>query len=414
MNNNPFHRIPKLFKRKRIESTVELGETFDATVKDINVSGEGVVTHSSGKTFFISGVWSNERIRVEVIEEQGSYGYARLVEVLEAHPARRAAPCVYHGACGGCAWMFVGEEAQIQQKQHIVQHTLNTLEIKNILPIWSSEKTLGYRTRAQLKSDGAFLGMVSSSASAGSSSSHRLIDIEDCVALTDINRNTLKALRKTLPNPRWRQKARRTKKHNNKPWVTLNIDEQHRENEVQVNERLPFSQANANQNEKMRLWLKEQLSSQSAVCPSLDAPVLELFCGSGNFTEILSNFGYTDIVAVEAAEPAVGELKLRGLPGVDARCLDLYQAHSFEALKDVLSNTRILVMDPPRDGVRYLKTLLSSMQNLRQVYYISCDINTFCRDAKVMQAAGFICQQVQPVDLFPQTAHVELLACFQK
>ena len=74
----------------------------------------------------------------------------------------------------------------------------------------------------------------------------------------------------------------------------------------------------------------------------------------------------------------------------------------------------MLVLDPPRDGLRAPAALFSARSSLREVLYVSCDLATFCRDARAALAAGFSAVSVQPLDLFPQTPHVELLAHFRR
>jgi 23S rRNA (uracil1939-C5)-methyltransferase len=72
------------------------------------------------------------------------------------------------------------------------------------------------------------------------------------------------------------------------------------------------------------------------------------------------------------------------------------------------------VLDPPRDGLKSLVQLKAKKSELNTILYISCDLATFSRDAAQLQANGYDLSCVQPLDLFPQTPHVEILARFTR
>src|SRR5690606_26598489 len=132
--------------------------------------------------------------------------------------------------------------------------------------------------------------------------SRQLAPVADCPILSDHNRHTLKELLATLPNNAWRP-ARKAQ------WTTLDIDEDIGASEVEPNRRRPFRQANSRQNERMKSWLDGAVQGLDK-----QLPVLELFAGSGNFTQVLAAAGFTRIVAVEGAAEAVSTLAQ--LPGV--------------------------------------------------------------------------------------------------
>ena len=172
-----------------------------------------------------------------------------------------------------------------------------------------------------------------------------------------------------------------------------------------MNKRLPFQQANPLQNQSMRAWLKEHLEALPR-----QLPVLELFAGSGNFTEVIATAGFESITAVEVVAEAVTALNARGLPGVAALTCDLFDEAAFTELMQRQREAEVLVLDPPRDGLKCRTGLFSRRSRLHDVFYISCDLATFSRDLRDFLAAGYRLEILQPVDLFPQTPHVELLA----
>lgn len=377
-----------------------VGAIFEAEVIALADTGNAVVQHSDGRRFFVAGAWLGERIRLRVKELKSQYGIGELVEVLSPSPARVQPLCGHQGystaQCGGCPWMFVSYDAQLNAKQQRVEQAIRRLQPKaEVQPIVAAPEPFGYRIRAQLKTDGMSLGFVANG-------QRRLAAIEDCLVLTEHNRATLTALRGQLPNPAWRPATRQE-------WTTLDIDESVAAEQVSINKRLPFQQANRRQNAFMRQWLASQLDSLSR-----QAPVLELFAGSGNFTQVLAAAGFHHVTAVEVVPEAVAALAAQNLPGVEGITCDLFDEQHFADLLGRQRQTEVLVLDPPRDGLKCRAGLFDKKSRLRHVIYISCDLATLCRDLRDFIAAGFEIHEVQPVDLFPQTPHVELLVSLRR
>ena len=72
------------------------------------------------------------------------------------------------------------------------------------------------------------------------------------------------------------------------------------------------------------------------------------------------------------------------------------------------------MLDPPRDGLKIKGKLFDKKRGIKTVLYISCDLATLTRDVKFMQEQGFKIKEVQPVDMFPQTPHIEVLVHLQR
>jgi len=139
--------------------------------------------------------------------------------------------------------------------------------------------------------------------------------------------------------------------------------------------------------------------------------VLELFCGSGNFTGPLAARA-TEVAAVEVQGPAL-ELARSDLAGTPVRfysgdALKLALALARERQGGAAPFTRAL-LDPPRDGAKGIGPALRALGVGRAVY-VSCDPATLARDLRACVDAGFRVEAVQPLDLFPQTHHVETVA----
>lgn len=378
-----------------------IGDVFDAKVRDLTSAGQGVVAHPSGMTVFVPGLWLDETARVSVTERRGRVGLGRVIEILDASPDRITPPCSHHGVgskhCGGCAWMFVAYEAQLRAKQMRVEQVLHRLAPHlSVATIQPSEQVLGYRNRAQFKTDGKRLGYVANQ-------SHALVPIEVCPVLTDVNQQHLQQLQQRLPNPAWRPKGR---KH---PWLTLDVDEQTDLANMVVNQRRPFQQGNSGQNDFMRQWLHDQLVSLDRA-----VKVVELFCGRGNFTEVIAALGFQHVVASEVDPKAIAALTQQQLPGVETVVIDLFDEQALNVFMAKHRDAKVLVLDPPRDGLKQRDALFHQACQIEYVVYISCDLATFNRDVQAFMQHGFCVAFIQPLDLFPQTPHVEILCVLKK
>lgn len=376
-----------------------LHEQFTATVRDLATDGRGVVEHPGGQIFFVAGVWPGETARFAVTGFKQRFGFARMLELLEPSPARITPRCAHHGTgrddCGGCPWQFVSYAAQLEAKEERVRQALARLPRPvAVAPIWGSPAVFGYRNRAQFKTDGRKLGYVAAG-------SRQLAPITDCPILTPVNRATLQELLQSLPNNTLRPDRK-------KDWTTLNIDEAIIAAEVVPNRRRPFRQGNTAQNLRMQEWLAARVGELDA-----DRPILELFSGSGNFTEVLAAAGFAPILAVEGVEESVQELAARKLPGVEARRYNLFAEADCSRLQERARDASILVLDPPREGFRLAGLLLTKKHRLRDVFYLSCDPASLVRDLDIFLRAGFQVAEIQPLDLFPHTPHVELLCWLQ-
>lgn len=374
---------------------VQLNETFSGTVRDVSNAGSGVVEHPGGRVFFVPGVWTGEQGTFRVTGLKGRSGHARL-EALTLASAHRVTPaCPHHGSgpgdCGGCPWQFIDYAAQCSAKEDRVRAAMAALGAgATVQALWPSPQTFGYRNRAQFKTDGKRLGYVAAASNA-------LAPIRDCPVLTAPNRETLQGLLGRLPDPALSPSR-------GQPWTSLDIDEDLTADTVVPNRRRPFRQGNSAQNARMQDWLARTLEPLDR-----DAQVLELFAGDGNFTGVMARMGFTRILALDSAQDAIDALAARRLPGVTAKACNLYAEDAYDRLRAPLGSADILVLDPPRDGLRHADQLLRRARQLRHVFYISCDLATFTRDVSRFLDNGFRVDSVQPLDPFPHTPHIELL-----
>jgi 23S rRNA (uracil1939-C5)-methyltransferase len=168
-----------------------------------------------------------------------------------------------------------------------------------------------------------------------------------------------------------------------------------------------FMQANRGAN---ALLVEEALA---LLAPGPEDHVLELFCGAGNFTSPLAARARS-VAAIEAAGPSL-ELARAGLGPGDVRFYVGDALRVAAALGREPGATRfgLALLDPPREGAKGVGPLLRDLGVARAVY-VSCDPATLARDLGAAARAGFRVAAVRPVDMFPQTHHVEAVALLER
>ncbi|MHA7815381.1 MAG: class I SAM-dependent RNA methyltransferase [Pseudohaliea sp.] len=392
-------RGPTQARRRLSRQAPAIGDEFPGTVRDVAATGEGIVEHPGGQVCFVPGAWLGERGRFRITGRRGRAATGALVALEAPSPDRVSPPCPHHGhddaRCGGCPWQFMAYDAQLAAKEARLRQALERLGVAEAqAPIWAAPETLGYRNRARLRSDGERIGFLAAG-------SNRLAPIDDCPVLTARNRETLAALRAQLPEPAWRPRRRG-------PLTVLPIDDEQGPEAVTPNAPQAFRQGNSAQNTRMREWLAGSITDLAG------RPAVELFAGSGNFTDVLAAGGCRPVLALDSAGDAIATLQTRGLPAVNTLALDLFTETAPVALETALASAELLVMDPPREGLRQLPAFIRRAPRLSAIRYISCDVATFARDLEALFDAGFHLDEVQPLDLFPHTPHLELLATLSR
>lgn len=378
---------------------------FQAHVRDLTLKGLGVVDGPDGMIFFVQGAWPGDEGEFEILSREKRYGFAKTVALSKPSPFRVSPECPHQGfevhQCGGCPWMIASSENQTLAKESLLNSALQRAGLLECIvekrPLLTSPSRTAWRNRAQLKTDGVQIGYVSAQ-------SHSLAPIEDCLILEPHPRELLQKLKSALPNPDW---APKPPYH----WNFIDIDDELSFAQISLNARRPFKQGNTYQNQTMRKWIQSELAQLIAKESSLtESTVLELFCGSGNFTEILSELGFANILAVESSSESLLQLQSKDLKNVQTQACNLFQPRNWGQLKTNRKQVEILLMDPPREGFEGIDKFLESFSNLRHIFSISCDVNTFCRDAKKLKEKSWTLRTLQPIDLFPNTPHIEILS----
>lgn len=381
----------------------KIDESIQGKIEDLSLKGLGVLKGPGGFVYFVPGVWIGEEVEVVVKRVEKNYGFARLKKLLKASPSRRAVPCPHSGfspgQCGGCPWMMVDERAQIQQKSRSFLDELKRAGLvgsnTQVDPIKASPKSLEYRNRARLKTDGERVGFLSFG-------SQVFAPIENCLILSQKNQRLLKALKEKRRVESWEVASEQG-------LLEFEIDEELEVDEVMPRRPRPFRQANATQETFMKEWIQKRLEDMER--PAIN--ILELFCGQGTFTYLLAQYVKKELFAFDSFELSIKELRCSKKRKIKAFKENLYSRNALrEIAKRIEKPDKIdfLFLDPPRSGLKTVARFTECFPNLCQIIYVSCDLSSFIRDSKKLVANGWSIQNIVAVDQFPQTPHLEVLS----
>ena len=226
-----------------------------------------------------------------------------------------------------------------------------------------------------------------------------MIDVEDCPVLTAKASRQLEVARQFLAS----EKTELNPEKNAEVFLDDSLDL----SGADFLQPVGFRQANEEQN----LFLKMTLGQY--VRESGSSSVVELFAGTGNLTEQLSKeINSSGVTCVDLLTCAEG-FKHK-FPEIEFIGLDLYKG--FSTLLDAAKKEKwsLLALDPPRAGWSDLAMFCEQVGTIERVAYISCNPNSFAKDAKALVDKGWKLESVLPVDMMPQTSQVELIAFLKR
>lgn len=392
---------------------------FTGEITHLSQKGHGVVSGpQDDRRYFVSNTWPGDVGEFEMIDKpvnginNKKFAYARLLRLIRPSEHRQYPACPYanlnDNPCTGCPWMIADYANQLEQKRKRFVYAMqrNGFDVSGLrsVAIQAAPETFGYRNRCQLKTDGSRLGFVSEQ-------SGEIVAVNDCIVLNAACRQLLKTAAEKLPNlsDQPSRPIESGQSADNADRHFIDLDDAMSADDIQINRRRPFRQGNAQQNEWMQVWLKAQLEQLPDI-----GKVVELFCGSGNFTQIIAASNCASIFAYESDPLAVKQLRARKLPKVNAQVADLFKPSIWKTLQKHVADADTLVLDPPRAGLKKQRGFFECFRALKHIVYISCNPETFARDARSFNRQGWHLDTVQLIDLFPHTPHVEVLAVFKK
>jgi len=142
-------------------------------------------------------------------------------------------------------------------------------------------------------------------------------------------------------------------------------------------------------------------------------PVVDLYAGVGLFAVTLAAAGWDSVVAVESDRAAAADLRANAAPfGDSVQAVEMAVERYLAA--HPAGREATIVLDPPRTGMSKEAAAAIAGQEVARLIYVSCDVATFARDTRRLLDAGYGLEHLEAFDLFPNTAHVEVVARFAR
>lgn len=385
-----------------------MSKTKIATVEKLAFGGMGIVRDGT-KTVFVPFVIPGEKIKFKIIEGTKKPVMGRFIEVLESSDARREPPCGLFTKCGGCQLQHIAYKTQLKLKREIVKETFARIaklemEIDRLI----AGSPFNYRSRAKFRVRKNRLGFLSRGGK-------NFVHIKYChIVRRELNcalKSAEKIIEKHHPTELEFILLRNEVYAVLKGYlsdatykIAISNSQKIMGNWTQVLDFQPvFQQINAEQNNTLKNLVKK---STQAVKPNL---AVELFCGDGNLTDVLIPY-CERVLACDVDEHAISIARARFQK--KSGKIKFFHRSAEQFLEELLNYEKradFVLLDPPRKGAKSLVPLIARLQP-QYVFYVSCDPPTMARDIALFQQHGYKTERVTPVDMFPQTGHIELTA----
>lgn len=442
-------------------------DSIELNIHDLGTDGQGIGRHE-GLAVFVNGALPGETVRAKVIALKKNYAVGKLEEVLLPSPMRIKPPCPVFSKCGGCTLQHLSYAGQLQYKHNHVKscmERIGKLDVTVNFPL-PPRHEYRYRNKAsfpvQQNGENVDMGFFALH-------SHRIVDIDDCkiepsdlklitsqlrvwivknnISIYDEKTHTgllrhivLRENRagdvmlvlcinaETIPKPKQLIMLLEFVLPQVKS-IMLNINTK-RTNAIlgdrsvciygkdHIFETLcglefkigpqSFLQVNSAQTEVLYNTLFKMLRLTSKDC------VLDLYCGSGTITLAAAQRAAKVIgveIAIEAVENAKFNARLNEIENAE-----FYAGDTAKLLPDLLKREQVsaVIVDPPRKGLDedVVRTLAAS--GVEKIGYVSCNPSTLARDLALLHELNYRAEIIQPVDMFPQTTHVECVTVLKR
>ncbi|MFN8037486.1 MAG: TRAM domain-containing protein [Acidimicrobiia bacterium] len=396
-------------------------DTIELVPTAMVAGGDGIARDADGRVVFVAGALPGERVRARLRHAKRDYARATTIDVLEPSPWRAEPPCPFVArGCGGCGWQHVTPEGQRALKRDIVRDALRRIAkldgahahevVREVVALPDT----GYRTSARVAIDRGRAGFRRANR-------HDVVNVDACLVAHPL----LEALFREGRFGRAREVELRVGARTGDrnalcdpsadgvelpdDVVVIGTDDLAAGREAAIEEvaagrRWRISAPSFFQ---VRPDGADTLADLVTAAAGAPATVADLYSGVGLFAGVLAARG-ARVVAVEGDPSAAADARhnLAGLRAevVAADVHDWRPAGRFD----------VVVADPSRHGLgsRGVETVLAGAPE--RIVLVSCDAAALGRDAGLLAASGFEVEEVVPVDLFPQTAHVETVGCFRR
>jgi 23S rRNA (uracil1939-C5)-methyltransferase len=422
--------------------------TIDLDLTTIANLGQAMGRHE-GKVVFVPLSLPGERVRVRIVEERKRWARAELVDVIDASPDRVEPPCPYYGLCGGCHWQHAAYPAQLAYKHQVVAEQLRRLgrlEAPTVRPAIGAPLVDGvpepwfYRNHAQFTAvePGAPLNPgAPPDLGAGprlgfqAAGSHDVVPIERCLLLHPLLDEMHAML--DLDWPELRRLSLRAGVHTGELMCIFEAEDddapelevdlplscllrRHDGTDVVLIGSSAYHEVLHGRTYRVSASSFFQVNTAQAgvlldvvhayLDPQPTDTLLDLYCGVGVMgLSVADQVG--QVIGIEEHPTAIADARANAAPSTHVQFIQGKAEALLPALEGTIAK---VVLDPPRSGCKpgVLQALLRLAPE--RIVYVSCDPPTMARDAALLAGGGYGLVEVQPIDMFPQTYHVETVS----
>jgi tRNA/tmRNA/rRNA uracil-C5-methylase (TrmA/RlmC/RlmD family) len=370
--------------------SLKIGDKLTLTIHDIAFGGEGV-GRTNDFVVFVPFVLLGETVEAEITEVKKNFARAKLLRVEKSSPERVQPECRYFGACGGCQYQHIAYATQLQLKHKQISdlfERVGKIPADKIAPVIPSPQPYGYRNRIMIRSQ--WNGPAKKLVIGFIRADNKFVeDIEECKIAEPAISEQIRQVRANPP-PKGGIK------------IVLRIPPENWEVPPDS-----FFQNNFFLLPKLVETVRGFLGDGGA------KHLVDLYCGVGFFgielADLVESFVGVeyDRLAVKSAQHNLASRKISNGEFISSTVEEVLP----ELLKKFSPEKTAVILDPPRKGC--LPETLNLLRETRpaQVIYVSCHPATMARDLNILCADGvFELARVQPLDMFPQTQHVECVA----
>ncbi|MCM3323571.1 23S rRNA (uracil(1939)-C(5))-methyltransferase RlmD [Cytobacillus kochii] len=445
---------------------VKKNDYIDVTFEDLTHEGAGVAK-VDGYPLFVPNALPGEKAQIKVLKTSKGYGFGKLIETYEESPYRVTAPCPIYKECGGCQLQHLSYEGQLLAKQKQVRDVLTRigkLENVTVHPTIGMSNPWRYRNKSQVpigEHEGGLIGGFYQQRS------HQIIDMKSCLIQQEKNDEVIQKVKeicnkngvRAYDEQRHKGDLRhimaryglvtgdvmivlvtKAKDLPNRKKIIADITENIAGVKSIVQNVNPKKTNVIMGDETRVLWGQEviydyigdvrfAISARSfyQVNPEQTKvlydkaleyaaltgkeEVIDAYCGIGTISLFLAQkaksvFGVE--IVPEAIEDAKRNAELNNITNANFAVGKAEEV--IPAWYEKGHKADVLVVDPPRKGCD--EALLQTIIDMKpkKVVYVSCNPGTLARDLRVLEDGGYRTVEVQPVDMFPQTTHVEAVA----
>ena len=374
-------------------------------IESIAFGGEGI-GRVDNFVVFVPFAAPGDELEIEITQQKKKFVRGKILKIIKPSPMRVKPLCRYYENCGGCCYQHLDYKHQLEIKKKQVREAfwkIGKIVSPPVLEPIAAPKVYHYRGKAQYHAEvvsrGWKIGFLDISGG-------KLVDIERCEIMEETINEKMRVLREN-------KQLRRNTDAQLTIWSDFFVDQaSKKESIVRVvkgkNFLVPrdgFFQAN--------LYLTDQLVDEVCCLAATNeiSTLVDAYCGSGLFSIFLAPYA-KNVIGIEINEKSVKHAQINaenaGVKNVKFIHGDIENVlrREFLPLGDQIS---VIVLDPPRSGCE--KAVLKAIVDLQpqKIIYISCNPATQARDVKYLNECGYDLQSLLPVDMFPQTEHIEVV-----